>query len=85
MTDKPKVKLTRVVDLEPPTKETYEEALRRHLEEASPDYKKSVPIIAMVMAITTDGLLYHVLTENSTLEILGSIEALKAAMLLEEM
>lgn len=69
------LKLTKVVPWG--ENESYKDAICRHLEEITPELLASEPNIMFVASMSSEGMSYHILTDNSTLEVVGAFEILK--------
>ncbi len=71
------IKIASISPLSKKKAETYKESLLRHLEEVSPDLSDSSPVVTFVFSVSAQGISYQVLTDNSTLEVVGALETVK--------
>ena len=78
MTDNKIVKLTKVSDT---TKKegqlTYEDLIKKHLEELTKEQRNSTPGVLFVGGISSDASMYHILAGDSIFEVIGCLEVLK--------
>lgn len=77
--------LNKVVSLNTPKKETYGEAVTRHSKEISAELRDSNPEVLVIVSLSAEGMSYQVMTDNSTLEVLGALEVLKSYFLLDSL
>lgn len=79
------IKLTKVTPWKETELETYEAAIKRHLKEMSPELKGSSPNVLMVLSMSELGMSYHVLSDNTSIEVIGALEVLKSYFMVDHL